>query len=292
MNHCQVRNIQLPPGNLRGPAHRGRGWRVLRRSAPAEAEHERRYRHSMFALNNADTDDRRSLSTPDRPGPQVFGHVAITGHGTVKVDRWPQPRVAVARAGQDIALRGDPDRLPPQVLVGAAAFIEAPPVWEPMLRRIGRTMATWDRVIAELPTTVRLAPSTAVLLGPSDASALAALPSEMAWIGGTWGGPDGLASAGVARGWYVGATLVAVAVPAHVGFKFEDVGVVTAAAYRRRGIAVSCASAVCSDIRGRGRTPSWSTSPDNVASLAVAARLGFTENRNDLLYAFNLPIPS
>jgi RimJ/RimL family protein N-acetyltransferase len=48
---------------------------------------------------------------------------------------------------------------------------------------------------------------------------------------------------------------------------------------------------VVADVRSRGRTPTWTTSPDNRASLAVAARLGFAHERDDVLYAVRRPIP-
>lgn len=86
-----------------------------------------------------------------RPSPLAFGHVAITGHGTVDVDRWPDPQVAIARVGQDTALRGDPRCLPPDAFAGVAAFIEAPSTWEPRLRQTDPSVATWDRLVAQLP---------------------------------------------------------------------------------------------------------------------------------------------
>ena len=49
--------------------------------------------------------------------------------------------------------------------------------------------------------------------------------------------------------------------------------------------------AVVADIRARGRRPTWTTSPDNTGSRAVAARLGFVHVRDDVLYAVGVPIP-
>ena len=54
---------------------------------------------------------------------------------------------------------------------------------------------------------------------------------------------------------------------------------------------VGGAAAVVADVRSRGRTPTWTTSPDNRASLAVAARLGFVQEREDVLYAVRTTIP-
>lgn len=84
---------------------------------------------------------------------------------------------------------------------------------------------------------------------------------------------------------------VSVAVPFYVGERHELIGVVTESAYRRRGLSTACAPALAVDVRGRGRTPLWTTSPDNTASLAVAARLGFVHDRDDVLHAVRVPLP-
>ena len=47
-----------------------------------------------------------------------------------------------------------------------------------------------------------------------------------------------------------------------------------------------------SDIRERGHTPTWTTSPDNTSSLAVAESLGFRQERTDVLWAFRTRIPT
>ena len=78
----------------------------------------------------------------------------------------------------------------------------------------------------------------------------------------------------------------------HGGAEHEDIGVITESAHRRRGLSTACAAALVADIRARGRIPSWNTSPDNTASLAVAARLGFRHVRDDALYAVRTPIPA
>jgi hypothetical protein len=45
-------------------------------------------------------------------------------------------------------------------------------------------------------------------------------------------------------------------------------------------------------LRARGHVPTWSTSPGNTGSLAVAARLGFAHVREDVLYAVRTPVPA
>ena len=66
---------------------------------------------------------------------------------------------------------------------------------------------------------------------------------------------------------------------------------VTEAAYRGQGLSMACADALCQDIERRGRHASWSTSPDNRASIRVAEKLGFRFEREDRLYVIGLDIP-
>jgi predicted GNAT family acetyltransferase len=76
-----------------------------------------------------------------------------------------------------------------------------------------------------------------------------------------------------------------------MGERYEDLGVVTEPEFRGRGLSVACAGALCEDIQSRGHWPSWTTSPDNTASIRVAEKLGFSLQRRDILYAIGVPIP-
>lgn len=246
----------------------------------------------MVTVTTEDLPALRHWFTPERPGPMIYEHIARTGHGRCRVDRWPDPRMVLAELpGGNCALRGDPSRPVPANLAG---YVDAPPEWLPALRELDPATAVWDRVIATLP-------DTAVLPGPradvralttSDAAALAALDLEIAWIQVTWGGADGLAAAGVGHAAFVDGRPVSVAVPFFVGAEHEDVGVATEPGHRGRGLSTACAAALVADIRARGHRPSWTTSLDNKASLAVAARLGFVCEREDVLYVVRAPIPS
>jgi RimJ/RimL family protein N-acetyltransferase len=128
-------------------------------------------------------------------------------------------------------------------------------------------------------------------LGPGDAGALAGLGEETAWIADTWGGPGGLAASGTGWGAFSGRRLAAVACPFFVGAAYEDLGVATEPGFRGLGLSPACAAAVCQDVRRRGRVPSWTTSPDNTASLRVAGKLGFRLERHDRLLVVDVPVP-
>jgi predicted GNAT family acetyltransferase len=64
---------------------------------------------------------------------------------------------------------------------------------------------------------------------------------------------------------------------------------VTEPANRARSFAGACSAAVCADVVARRRTPSWTTSTDNIASMRVAERLGFAFRRSDVLYLIGTP---
>ena len=202
-----------------------------------------------------------------------------TGRGRCRVDRWPDPRVVLVERPGNYALRGDPRRLPPAELADVAGFVEAPPDWLPVLRATDPGVAVWPRLMAVLP------PDRPAARPPRRSARCAGSARPMRalrgydpgghWIWSTWGGPEELAAAGVAHGAFVAGRLVSIAVPFYLGTRHADLGVVTDPGFRGRGLSTRCAAAVAADVRARGLVPTWTTSPDNAASLAVAARLGF-----------------
>lgn len=235
-------------------------------------------------------DDRAPLSElfPDRPGPLAGQHVIRSGLGRCLVDRWPEPRAAIARTGYDIQLAGEVDRIDEEALLELTpiGFIDAGAAYEFLVTRTFPNAARWPRVIATLESTAPppRAPGTVRRLGPEDAPALADLEDDIEWISDSLGGPVRAAESGLAFGAFVGRDLASVAVPYHLGRRFEDIGVVTGSRFRGRGLSPACAAHVAADVRSRGRIPSWSTSPDNSASLAVAKKLGARKDRDDVLW--------
>jgi RimJ/RimL family protein N-acetyltransferase len=211
------------------------------------------------------------------------------------VDRWPDPRAVLVETAGNYSLAGDPNALTPTSLQPhIAGFVEVPEPFVPLLRAAFPDVTVWDRVILELPGKPRfsLPPDQHIRrLGPADTTQIEGLDQESDWIGKTWGGPAGLAASGYAWGAFAGGRLVSVACPFFVGQRYEDIGVVTEPEYRGQGLSVACAGAVCQDILDRGRQASWSTSPDNLASLRVAEKLGFSFQRYDHLYVVGITIP-
>ena len=231
-----------------------------------------------------------ALFAPERPGPAIHPHIAATGVGRCRADRVGDPRTAVAELpGGNVACRGVP-----VAVAGLRGLVEAPREWVPALEDVAE-VGVWDRIVAALPDTADPAVGRPVLpvrrLVPADLPGLEALDPSIAWISETWGGHAGLAASGTAWAAFDGDRPVARACAFYVGRRHEDVGVVTDVAYRKRGLSTACAAAVVADIRARRRRPSWTTSPDNAGSRAVAARLGFVHERDDVLYAVGVPIP-
>lgn len=241
----------------------------------------------MQAVAGADVE---GFFLPERPGPLLQQHIAATGVGRCRADRWPDPRTVVADLpGGNLALRGEPS-----VIDDLIGLVEAPPEWLPALRQVDPATAVWERLISALPGSTALPPPPVGVrrLEPGDAAALARLDPAIAWIWETWDDAARLAASGYAWGAFVDGDPVSVACSFYVGRQHEDIGVVTDPTFRGRGLSAACAAGVATDIRARGRIPTWSTSPDNAASRAVAARLGFALVREDVLYAVGTPIPS
>lgn len=92
---------------------------------------------------------------------------------------------------------------------------------------------------------------------------------------GFW--PDAPAFLAHGGGWVVTSrdTVGAIAFTSYRVADEVEIGIETAAAWRRRGLAAAAAAAMIEDLLARGLTPVWSCREDNVASLRLAVALGF-----------------
>ena len=240
--------------------------------------------------------DLRQWFLPERPGRIVGLHVVHTGNGVCLADCWPEPRAILAETAGNYSLVGYPDVLQPADLHGhIAGFVEAPDRFVPLLKAAFPDLRAWDRVFFEQRERPRYAvPHATVVrrLGPADVAYLSGLSPESIWIAKTWGGLAGLAASGMAWGAFVDDHLVAVACTFFVGEQTEELGVVTERGFRGLGLSAACAGGLCEDIRRRGRRPTWTTSPDNAASIRVAEKLGFRLQDRDYSYVIGIPIPA
>lgn len=249
----------------------------------------------MLALTLDQAATLKHWFLPDQPGPLVGLHVIHTGKGTCLVDRWPAPQVLLAEIAGNYALLGDPQVLAPADLrPHIQGFVDSSPAFVPILKAAFPDLSTWPRLIFAQPCMPDpAAPVDASIrrLAPSDAPYLRGLSRESAWISIYWDGPDGLAASGYGWGAFVDGHLAAVACTAFLGENYEDIGVVTEPPFRGLGLSPACVLALCGEIRARGHQPSWTTSPDNLASIRVAEKLGFVLQREDVLYVVGVPIP-
>lgn len=246
----------------------------------------------MQVIPSGDYRKLRRWFLPEQPGSLVWAHVVHTGRGRCLVDRWPNPRTVVAEVAGNYSLRGDPAYLDDDA-ESIAGFVEAPAEFFPVLRRVDPDLIVWEQVVFELTGQVcRPLEATAVprRLTTADADAVAGLGEEISWISKTLGGPAGLAASGLGWGAFMGDELASVAVPFFFGENHEDIGVVTEQTFRRQGLSTACAAALVTDIRTRGRLPTWTTSRQNMASVGVAGRLGFRQVREDRLYVLRTPV--
>ncbi len=224
----------------------------------------------------------------ERPGPLAGSHVIETGLGFCLVDRLPEPRIVVAGTGHDVQLVGDPaaSHIEAPATAPRPTFIACDSSFRAALEAGFPDLIVWDRVIYRIDTAPLRFDVTASIrrIRADDAAQLSMLEEDIAWICSTHGGPDGLARSGVAFGAFVDGELASVCVPYHRGRRFEDLGVVTASAFRGLGLSPACAAPVVSDVLARGKQVSWSTTPDNGASIRVAEKLGARKAGDGLLY--------
>ena len=113
------------------------------------------------------------------------------------------------------------------------------------------------------------------LLSLGDSDLLAAFESDPRRLG--FKTFEDLLKNGFVAGAVVDGRLVALAHTNAVTGNYGDIGVNTEDAWRGKGFASASASIVARRIQDLGRTPVWSAGEDNVASLRVAAKLGFVE---------------
>ncbi len=243
----------------------------------------------MLPVAPSERESLRHFFLPERSGSQVAQMVIRSGQHAIFVDRMKDPRTVIVVTPQDMVLAGDPTQFtPPELLVfGFRGLIEAGPEFLPLLRRTYADLDKWPRVIGTLEGgDVPDPPPNSIVrrLVPGDGMLARTLDHDLHWIWKYFGDPDAMAASGRAWGAIVEGKLASIALPFTWAEEYEDIGVVTDSGFRCRGLSPACTAPLIEDIKGRGRIPSWSTTPDNAASLRVAGKLGFRKDRDDVLY--------
>ena len=123
---------------------------------------------------------------------------------------------------------------------------------------------------------VQCYPNEAVrLLTLEDVDRLARAPTEV--HGNGYKTHAAMLTEGIAAGAVVDGNIVAIAHTYAETDLHADIGVSTVEQWRKKGFATAAASLVAQEIQARGKVPAWSCGEDNLASLRVAEKLGFTE---------------
>lgn len=109
----------------------------------------------------------------------------------------------------------------------------------------------------------------------TDLDLLEAAPTELQGCG--FGNPHGLLSDGVVACAILSERIVAIAHTSARTKCYADIGVFTLKEFRGHGFATAAASIVAQKVQEVGQTPVWSTGENNITSLRIAQKLGFTE---------------
>ncbi|WP_269859122.1 GNAT family N-acetyltransferase [Streptomyces sp. RPT161] len=247
----------------------------------------------MFALSHGRATRAVAASEwfgAEQPGPSALAwHVLATGNGGWWADRPYDARALAVRCADHCLLRGDPRVCTPTGLAPlAGAYIDAPQRFLPLLGAAFRRLTPWERMVylREEPAPRVAAPAgvTVRRLTAADGFLLAVEP-DLAWLAEPWRGPRQLAGRGLLWGAIAEGRLVSVAGTYFLGSRHADVGVATAPAHRRRGLALACVAGLCSDIDSAGLAASWTVARDNPASRSLAWRAGF-RLRRELVHYF------
>jgi RimJ/RimL family protein N-acetyltransferase len=245
----------------------------------------------------------RTRLDADRAGLLLAPHMIHAGYGEWWVDATREPRASMIFVGGNLAFHGECARVAPDFVAGRVRgwlrsweriFVDAPGAWEAMAREALAPLQHWPRVNLRLEGTTPAPPPPAAAeirrLAAADAGALEALDEDIHWIGDPWGGLAPLAASGRAWGAWVDGRLASVAAALFVGDRHEDIGIVAEPAFRGRGLSPACAARVVADIQAGGREPTWTTWPRNLASLRVAAKLGFVRAYEDQAWIAGRPL--
>ena len=102
----------------------------------------------MIELNTRHASALTHWFQPERPGHLIGLHVIHTGHGSFRVDRFPNPRAVIVQAGVDYVLAGNPEAFGRSALRDISGWMEVRD--EAILRRLRAPLTTAERLVLEL----------------------------------------------------------------------------------------------------------------------------------------------
>jgi GNAT superfamily N-acetyltransferase len=151
-----------------------------------------------------------------------------------------------------------------EVVEDALASPQVPPPYEAIVSRSGPIQRMWAGPAFHFPSAI-LPSSRAVVVAEANAAILR--PHLSSWL-------DAIAIYRPMLALTVGGEAVAVCASVRTTAVAHEAGVETAPDYRGRGYATAVVAAWANAVRQMGATPLYSTSWQNVASRALARKLG------------------
>lgn len=231
----------------------------------------------------------RSLFLPERPGPQFALQALRESRDECLVDRWPDPRAVALVVPGGLVLVGDPSAIRPADLRALAfkGMIEAPAAFVPLLQAAYSDLHPRFRIVGTLEGgSIPPVPAGTVVrrLVAGDERLARKLHSNGKWIWRHHRDPEAMVRSGLAWAAIVDGTCSSIALPFTRGDRYEDLAVFTGPDFRGMGLSPACVAFLVEDVKRRGRTATWSTLADNLASLSVARKVGFQEKREDVVF--------
>jgi RimJ/RimL family protein N-acetyltransferase len=127
---------------------------------------------------------------------------------------------------------------------------------------------------ANLPAGWSLAPITAALLAQRS---LGNIEEVEGWVLSFWRSIEDFERLGLGYALRVDGAIASWCLSVYVAGNAYELGLATAPAYRNRGCATRVAAACLAQGHAQGRTPHWHCGDDNLASAAVAEKVGFID---------------
>jgi ribosomal protein S18 acetylase RimI-like enzyme len=211
-------------------------------------------------------------------------------------DDWEQPHVVAVTRGDHLILAGDAKArgwIEFAASLSFAGFIQAPAAFLPGLKQIDAGVLVWPRVSFVLDGALApLANSPSSQVRKVQIGDMPGLKKiGQPWLWKFWRDAEDFCRTGVGYVALVDGEAISIASIFTESERYTDLAVATHPGFRRQGYSTAAAHALCKDILAEGRFPVWNTSTDNLASIAIARKLGFREIPAEPLYLMKQDIP-
>ncbi|HSJ57367.1 MAG TPA: GNAT family N-acetyltransferase [Anaerolineae bacterium] len=114
------------------------------------------------------------------------------------------------------------------------------------------------------------------------------LASVQGWVLSFWPSYDAFVETGFGSALVVGGTIASWCLTVYASGSRRELGLATAPAHRRLGYATLVAAAAVDHAVARGVTPEWHCGDDNIPSIRVAEKVGFTNPERYAVWRFEI----